>query len=157
VIEEYVPMQDDSPTKYVVGLAFSGQRDRVVLIKKKRGPEALIGKWNGVGGHVEPGEAPQMAMSREFLEEAGVATPPSIWEHFLTLRGQDWVVYFYHVVDDQVASAARTTEDELVGAFYVLGLPSNLARNLRWIIPMALGHRDDHVLQYEVLEAKTIA
>lgn len=154
-MEREVEVNRSGTTVYVVGLAFSELRDRVVLIKKKRGPQMLIGKWNGVGGHVEPGEAPDEAMRREFEEETGIGRgEQGTWDHFLTLRGAGWEVHFFHMFSNDAVLRARTTEDETVGPHYVQGLPNNVAPNLRWIIPMALGHLDEHVVRYNVLEAE---
>jgi 8-oxo-dGTP diphosphatase len=141
-------------TEYVVGLAFSEQKDRIVLIKKKRGPAQLIGKWNGVGGHLEVGELPGAAMVREFKEETGVETTHDQWTEFMQLEGTDWAVVFFYCISN-ATQAARTTEDEVVGSWYVNNLPhmDHLAPNLRWIIPMALNHRRDRVEVYRVEEA----
>lgn len=42
----------------------------MLLGKKKRG--FGVGKWNGFGGKLEPGESIQAAAHREMLEESGV-------------------------------------------------------------------------------------
>jgi len=144
-------------TEYVVGLAFSEDKDRVVLIKKNRGPECLIGKWNGVGGHVEDTELPLAAMVREFKEETGVSTAQEEWSEFLVLHGNGWVVHFFHAFSTVMVATARTAEDEVIGPWHVPWLPETLAPNLRWIIPMALGHLNEHVVRYEVTEAEVTA
>lgn len=51
-------------------LVFLRNEQLVLLAMKKRG--FGIGKWNGVGGKVEPGETVQAAMVRECQEEIGV-------------------------------------------------------------------------------------
>jgi len=54
-------------------------RDRspghVLLGKKKRG--FGIGKLNGIGGKLEPGESPEEGIIREVQEEVGLTIPPS--------------------------------------------------------------------------------
>jgi hypothetical protein len=100
-------------------------------------------------------------MSREFTEEAGVAVRCASsrflacpgWTPFLRLLGKDWSVEFFHAFDTIKLEACRTMESEEVRIFPVSGLP-NVVPNLRWIIPMARGHEDDHVWIYEVREAK---
>lgn len=57
--------------RYVVGFAFSETFNYVALVNKKR-PAWQVGKWNGVGGKVEPGEWPLDAMVREFDEECSI-------------------------------------------------------------------------------------
>lgn len=51
-------------------LVFLVRDDEVLLAMKKRGFGA--GKWNGVGGKVEPGETKEQAMIRECQEEITV-------------------------------------------------------------------------------------
>ena len=62
-------------TDYVVGFAFNSTQNfnSVVLINKNR-PDWQAGKYNGIGGHIEPGETTYEAITREFDEEAGVWT-----------------------------------------------------------------------------------
>lgn len=64
--------------QYVVGLAVN--QGWVALIRKAK-PAWQAGRLNGIGGKVEPGEDPQLAMAREFEEEAGVATPAEPFGH----------------------------------------------------------------------------
>jgi 8-oxo-dGTP pyrophosphatase MutT (NUDIX family) len=64
-------------TKTVVcNLVFFVEGSRVLLAMKKRGFGK--GKWNGVGGKVEPGESIEQSMVREAQEEIGVK--PLKWE-----------------------------------------------------------------------------
>lgn len=51
-------------------LLFLLKEDAILLAMKKRGSGA--GKWNGVGGKVEPGETIEAATRRECEEEIGV-------------------------------------------------------------------------------------
>lgn len=64
-------------TDYVLGFAFD-QYGAVALINKKR-PDWQAGKWNGIGGHREPGETGHEAMSREFHEETGMLIGSTGW------------------------------------------------------------------------------
>lgn len=47
--------------------------DHVLLVRKLKGPASLRGKWNGIGGKIEPGESPSLCARREFFEETGIA------------------------------------------------------------------------------------
>jgi 8-oxo-dGTP pyrophosphatase MutT (NUDIX family) len=58
-------------TLYVIGFVMGEDPDDIIMIKKLRGPDWLIGKWNAIGGKIEPGEKPEEAMAREFREESG--------------------------------------------------------------------------------------
>lgn len=57
------------PDKYCT-LLFLKRGDEILLAMKKRGFGA--GKWNGVGGKIEPGETVEQALARECREEIGV-------------------------------------------------------------------------------------
>lgn len=56
--------------KTVLTLCIVHQHPKVLLALKKRG--FGVGKWNGLGGHVEKGEAIEEAARREVFEEAGI-------------------------------------------------------------------------------------
>lgn len=138
--------------KYVAGLLFSNSGNRVVLIHKNRGPAIVVGRWNAVGGKVEPGESDEAAMRREFAEEAGVVVA---WTRFLTLKNPEWEVAFFYAFDSEALESVRTKTNERVIQLMVgraLAADWPVVPNLRWIIPMALGHLDDNVAWYEVIE-----
>jgi len=61
--------------KKQVTLLFLRQNNQLLLAMKKRG--FGVGKWNGVGGKVEPGETIRDAAIRECREEIGV-TPSNL-------------------------------------------------------------------------------
>jgi 8-oxo-dGTP diphosphatase len=82
---------------YVAGLLFSPSGEHVLLIRKNR-PEWQRGKLNGIGGHIEDGEAPLAAMIREFKEETGMTVKN--WKHFCNLVGKDWQVEWFKSFDD---------------------------------------------------------
>lgn len=54
----------------VVSLLFLKRGEEILLAMKKRGFGE--GRWNGVGGKLEPGESLEQAMIRETNEEIGV-------------------------------------------------------------------------------------
>lgn len=127
---------------YVLGFAFSPQKDRVVLIQKSKtkGPEAIRGLWNGIGGKIERKEAPEVAMQLEFCEEAGVIVEAEQWEHYCTLSGLDnsWnVTVFRTVLDEHQASLVHTAETEEV-RWISAALPDvDVVPNVLWLLPMA--------------------
>lgn len=67
----------------VLGFGFTND-NRVALIRKIR-PDWQRGSFNGVGGHIEPGESPVDAMVREFMEETGVKIDKWHWTQFAKL------------------------------------------------------------------------
>ena len=90
-------------------------------------------------------------MVREFEEEAGVLTAPDTWQHFVTLRGEGFEIFFYHASSRQI-DAVHTVEDEEVGIYPVDTLPDTVLHNLRWLIPMALDEKVDFAEAIEVME-----
>ena len=96
---------------YVVGFLFSDDRRWVTLIRKNR-PEWQAGKYNGVGGKVEVGEAVNDAMVREFFEETGVKTKWTDWTEFALLTGDNATVYVFKATSTKHLSFVKTQTDE---------------------------------------------
>ena len=67
--------------QYVLGFAFNETKEKVALIKKLK-PDWQKGKFNGVGGKLEPEELPMEAMVREFKEETGYSSTEGDWNFF---------------------------------------------------------------------------
>lgn len=149
---------NEGDVKYVAGFLFNDERSAVALIRKTHGPAPVVGKWNAIGGKIKcgavglPDESSDAAMWREFREEAGVSL--TSWTLFLCLKGPGWSVDFYHAFSSEALGEVHTCEAEEVSTFSLLAMPETVP-NLRWIIPMALGHEDDHVWVYEVREKET--
>lgn len=62
-------------------LIFLTRGDQILLLKGALTKRLWAGKYNGIGGHVEPGESPYRSALRELQEETGVEGIP------LDLRG----------------------------------------------------------------------
>lgn len=118
--------------EYVLGFLFSPDLRRVALVEKKH-PAWKASMWNGVGGRVDPGETPAHAMTRKFLEEAGIDI--STWRHFATMKN-DKVEVFCFEARDQTVEDVQAMTDEDVRVFDTLRLPHTLY-NLRWLLPLA--------------------
>lgn len=120
-------------TRYVVGFTFSARE--VLLIRKNR-PSWQAGKYNGIGGHIEPGETPDQAMTREFLEETGAK---GCWFEFAVLTDKDrtWEVHFFAggMFPDE---KPRTMTDEEIAWVPMTDLPEHVLPNLRFLVPMAV-------------------
>lgn len=70
------------PELTVLGYVVSPDRSRVLLVHRiARDADEQLGKYNGLGGKVEPGEDVVAAMRRELREEAGIEATD------VTLRG----------------------------------------------------------------------
>lgn len=62
-------------------LVFLTRGDQVLLLKGAPGKRLWAGKYNGIGGHLEPDESPYASALRELREETGLRVDD------LTLRG----------------------------------------------------------------------
>jgi 8-oxo-dGTP diphosphatase len=114
----------------------------VVLIHKNRGPDAVRGKYNGIGGHVEEGESLVAAMVREFEEETGARTTERAWGNpYVRLYGDDWEVNFFRhfeILPGLQTGDGSPTDERVIHASVYPHLLVNVVPNLRWLIPMAL-------------------
>lgn len=123
---------------YVLGFLFSKQGDKVWLIRKNK-PEWQAGKYNGIGGKIEPGESAPEAMRREFKEEADLDITDWNWFGTLSDDKDGYHVYCYYAYSDE---EAKTMTKEHVKCCYTNSLPSNVIPNVSWIIPMALSFKN---------------
>ena len=78
-------------------LCFIHDGRRVLLIHRRKAPNA--GRWDGVGGKLEPGEDPFAACLREVYEETGltVESPQlrAVWVVVARDTGQIWMLYTF--------------------------------------------------------------
>jgi 8-oxo-dGTP diphosphatase len=142
--------------RYVVGFMFSGDGLDVCLILKNR-PEWQAGKFNGVGGKIEPtDQSSAAAMCREFFEETGVNTDECEWDNFLLMRcdkeskipgnTNPFEIYFFRAFSTKIWNVGTTT-DEMISIVLADDLPGNVVPNLKWLVPMA---RNRNMLYGEV-------
>src|SRR5262249_57669119 len=62
-----------TPILATLGYILSPDRSRVLLVHRNRRPDdAHLGKYNGLGGKLDPGEDVVSCMRREIREEAGL-------------------------------------------------------------------------------------
>jgi 8-oxo-dGTP diphosphatase len=70
-------------------------------VKKKQDMHA--GKWNGLGGKLEPGETPEECAIREIREESGLKVKNLILKGIITFPAfddnEDWYTFLF-VIDD---------------------------------------------------------
>ncbi len=67
--------QLNDPARYVVvprTLVFLTQGERILLLRGAPDKKLWANRYNGLGGHIEPGEDPLCAALREVQEEAGI-------------------------------------------------------------------------------------
>ena len=123
-------------TDYVLGFHFR-DRNTVALIRKKR-PEWQAGKLNGIGGKVEKGEAPLLAMRREFFEETGARVRK--WRNFALVSGLEYRLHCFTASGDELLKT--TTDEEVIWANLLDPKAwEQMIPNLNWLIPLA-GDKD---------------
>lgn len=123
---------------YVAGFLFSDDYREIVLVHKNR-PDWQKGMFNGVGGKIEDTDlSAYYAMSREFLEEAGMDV--TTWKKFGKIIVKDEAVVHLFVACGDVYRA-ETQTDEGIFVLPVADLPlSPIVSGLQWIIPAAILH-----------------
>jgi 8-oxo-dGTP diphosphatase len=92
-----------TPILATLGYVMSPDGKRVLLVHRNRRPEdAHFGKYNGLGGKLEPGEDVVAGMRREILEESGLECDRLLlrgtinWPGFGT-GGEDWFGFVFRI------------------------------------------------------------
>jgi 8-oxo-dGTP diphosphatase len=70
----------------------------LMVHRNKKANDIHEGKWNGLGGKFEAGETPEMCITREVQEEAGlIIHNPRLHGLlvFTNFRGNDWYVFVF--------------------------------------------------------------
>jgi 8-oxo-dGTP diphosphatase len=71
----------------------------LMLHRNKKAGDVHLGKWNGLGGKMEPGESPDECVIREVREESGLKILDARLRGVLTFPafkdGEDWLVFAY--------------------------------------------------------------
>ncbi len=92
----------------------AGQTLMVHRIKKENDMHA--GKWNGLGGKLEPGETPEECAIREVWEESGLRVTAPQWKGIITFPGfydeEDWYTFLF-VIEQFEGALIDSPEGEL--------------------------------------------
>lgn len=94
-----------TPILATLGYIFSADRSQVLLIHRNARPEdAHLGKYNGLGGKLDPHEDIVAGMKREIREEAGIECQgvqlagtvswPGFGKH-----GEDWFGFLFRIFE----------------------------------------------------------
>lgn len=108
-----------TPIVGTLGYILSPDGSQVLLVHRNARPEdAHLGKWNGLGGKMEPGEGVAACMVREIAEEAGIGVTrmrlrgtvswPGFGKH-----GEDWLGFIFLVEAFSGAPRADNAEGTL--------------------------------------------
>ncbi len=133
---------------YVLSFAHTGT-DNVLLIEKNR-PEWQKGKFNLVGGKVEPGEKPIDAALREFHEEAGIKADKI--KALGTINGTWGNVYCYNIyLDKDVITSndfPRVCDGETLfwKSWDEIKNSNKLMPNLKVIIPLCMAEFENWLI-----------
>lgn len=80
-------------------LVYLKHNGRTLMVHRNKKPGDMhAGKWNGLGGKLEPGESPQACAVREVLEESGLTiVHPRLrgLVMFPGFKNDDWYVFVF--------------------------------------------------------------
>lgn len=131
---------------YVCG--FMASRDGQLALVRKSKPEWQAGKLNGIGGKVEPGEWPHVAMVREWREET--ANSHDAWTQFATLRiDADGVVHFYSAQVERMPGLMLSNdigEPIEIHSYASVFVRDDVIPNLNWLLPLAFEDQGHYAL-----------
>lgn len=103
-------------------LLFLIRDDEILLAMKKRGFGA--GRWNGVGGKLEPGESVEEAVIRECQEEISVTPlsyrPVAELDFYGGSATEPWHMYVYAYLCDEW-EGEPTESEEMAPQWYKIG------------------------------------
>lgn len=144
-------------TKYVVGFAI--WRNNVLLLHKKKGPSYVVGKLNGIGGKIEENEGVISAMAREFEEETGVETWPTLWNYRGVMygnanEGNDYELHLLYTFLPDTSEFENIKNPEPTGED-LKWIPldtfqeQDIVENLSWLIPLCLDRTTPFLKIYE--------
>ena len=90
--------------------------ETLMVHRVKKANDMHLGKWNGLGGKLEPGETPEECAVREIYEESGLRVRQPVLKGLLTFPGfsneEDWYAFVY-VADQFSGELIDSPEGEL--------------------------------------------
>ena len=81
-------------------LCYVRQTGKTLMVhRNKKANDMHMGKWNGLGGKLEPGETPEECAIREIQEESGLLVENPVFKGLLTFPGfaneEDWYAFVF--------------------------------------------------------------
>ncbi len=120
-----------TPIVATLGYVLSPDRREVLMIHRNARPnDQHLGKYNGLGGKMEPGEDIAACMRREIFEEAGITCESMQlrgtlnWPGF-GKNGEDWLGFIF-LIDSYAGTAFESNEEgtlEWVARDQLISLP----------------------------------
>ena len=107
-------MTADAPR--LTTLAYLRRGDETLMLRRGPRHDPGRGKWNGLGGKVEPGESPEQCMRREVAEESGLTVLAAELKGVITFPAdgdQPDVYTFVYVVTSFEGRPRNSSEGEL--------------------------------------------
>jgi 8-oxo-dGTP diphosphatase len=75
----------------------------LMILRNKKKNDMHAGKWNGLGGKLEPGETPEECAVREVLEESGLKVKKMVFKGIITFPAfdnqEDWFTFIF-IIDN---------------------------------------------------------
>jgi 8-oxo-dGTP diphosphatase len=98
-------------------LCYLRKNGRTLMIHRiKKENDMHQGKWNGLGGKLEPGETPEECARREIREESGLGATHMLLKGFLTFPAfdeiDDWYTFVF-IVDGFEGELSDSAEGNL--------------------------------------------
>jgi 8-oxo-dGTP diphosphatase len=98
-------------------LCYVRKGGKTLMVHRDKKPNDMHkGKWNGLGGKLEPGETPEECARREILEESGLQAGHIILKGLLTFpafaQDEDWYAFVF-VVDEFEGKLIESPEGTL--------------------------------------------
>ena len=88
----------------------------LMLYRNKKPNDIHEGKWNGLGGKLNPGETPEECATREIFEESGLHIENPLLKGVLTFpefsAGEDWYVFVF-VIEEFEGDLIESDEGHL--------------------------------------------
>jgi 8-oxo-dGTP diphosphatase len=107
------------PIAGTLGYILSPDREKVLLVHRNaRGDDDQLGKYNGLGGKMEPDEDVASCMKREIREEAGIEVVRMTlrgtinWTGFGP-KGEDWLGFIFRIEEFSGTPYAKNEEGDL--------------------------------------------
>lgn len=118
-----------TPIMGTLAYVVDARRENVLLVhRNRRADDQHLGKWNGLGGKLEPGENLAACVRREIEEEAGIAVTRMhlrgtvSWPGFGP-NGEDWFSPIFLVTDfDAMSDSGAITSSNHEGDLHWIPL-----------------------------------